>query len=82
MAQHKSADKRNRQSEARRARNQALRSRMKNAVKKARTAVAEGAANKAELVKEAVRVVQSTASKNVIRDQTASRTVSRLMSLH
>ncbi len=55
---------------------------MKNAVKKARTAVAEGAANKAELVKEAVRVVQSTASKNVIRDQTASRTVSRLMSLH
>ncbi|MBI2377126.1 MAG: 30S ribosomal protein S20 [Deltaproteobacteria bacterium] len=79
MAQHKSAEKRHRQSEARRARNTALRSRMKNAVKAARAAITEGRADKAAVVKEAIRIVQHSVSKNIIRSETASRTVSRLM---
>jgi len=79
MAQHKSAEKRNRQNEVRRVRNQTLRSRMRTAIKTAREAVASNAPNKGDTVKAAIAEVYSMASKKVLTRQTASRYVSRLM---
>lgn len=79
MAKHASAVKRNRQSEKRKARNTALRSRMRRAVKKAREAIESNAPDKDALIKQALSVVNRTASKQVMKDSTASRTMSRLM---
>ena len=79
MAQHKSAEKRNRQNNTRRVRNQTLRSRMRSTLKSARDAVATNAPNKAESVKAAIKEVYSMASKKVLTPSTASRYVSRLM---
>jgi small subunit ribosomal protein S20 len=79
VAQHKSAEKRNAQSERRRTRNTTVSSRMRRAVKRARTAIETKSADKAEAVKEAISEVTRAASKNVLTKQTASRYVSRLM---
>lgn len=79
MAQHKSAEKRNRQNEKRRVRNQTLRSRMRTALKGAREAVSTNAATKDETVKAAIAEIYSMASKKVLTKATASRYVSRLM---
>jgi small subunit ribosomal protein S20 len=79
VAQHPSAEKRNRQSQLRKARNAATRSRMRTAVKAARTALESKAANKDELLKKAVADINRAASKNVVKKGTASRHVSRLM---
>jgi small subunit ribosomal protein S20 len=78
VAKHKSAEKRNRQNQVRKTRNAAVRSRMRRAVKLARAAIAEGAANKGELFKNALLEVQRAASKKVLKKETASRYVSRL----
>lgn len=78
MAQHKSAEKRNRQNQKRSARNTALRSRMRKALKAARSALETGAADKAELVALAIREVQKAGTKNVLNGNTVSRYVSRL----
>jgi small subunit ribosomal protein S20 len=79
VAKHPSAVKRNRQSEKRKTRNIAVRSRMRRAVKKARDAIEAGAPDKDALVKEALSIVMRTASKRVLKRETASRTMSRLM---
>jgi small subunit ribosomal protein S20 len=79
VAQHPSAEKRNRQNNKRRTRNQALRSRMRTAMKAARAALASKAPNKADLVKEAIGDIHRAATKKVVRKGTASRYVSRIM---
>ncbi len=79
MANTKSAEKRHRQNLEHRQRNRGQRSRMRTAVKKLRAAVAAGeAAAAAELLPETLRVIDKTAQKGVIHDNTASRTKSRL----
>ncbi len=79
MANTKSAEKRNRQNEERRVRNRADRSRLRTAVKKLRTAVANGdAAAAKELLPGTLSIIDKTAKKGVIHDNTASRTKSRL----
>ena len=79
MAQHKSAEKRYRQNEKRRARNKIVRSRMRGAIKSAREAIETKGADKEAVVKTAVAEIHRAAAKNVLRPQTASRYVSRLM---
>lgn len=77
MANHPSAKKRHRQNLERRARNAGIRSRMRTAIKGARTAPEAGLGGDA--LKSAVQTIYKTASKGVISKQTASRRVSRLM---
>lgn len=79
MANTRSAEKRNRQSEKRRARNVAVRTTVKGAVKKVREAVARGdgeGAKKALL--EASSTLARAASKGVLPKNTASRKIGRL----
>ena len=79
MANHKSALKRARQNEGRRLRNRGYKTRVKNAVKNVRTAIAENTPEKAqEDLKAAVSVIQKTVSRGVIHRKTASRKISRL----
>lgn len=79
MANHKSAVKRNRQSLKRRARNLNVREGVKNAVKKARSAIAaKDPSQAADAVKAATRTLSKAASKGVLHPRTASRRVSRL----
>ena len=79
MAQHKSAKKRARQNLARRERNRTIRSRLKTAVKYARTALAgsDGEASTGA-VRSAEREIRKAASKGVLTKKQASRRVSRL----
>lgn len=79
MANHPSAQKRNRQNNVRRDRNRAVRSRVRGAIKAARVAIESNADDKKAAVDLAVREVYKAASKNVLKSGTASRTVSRLM---
>ena len=82
MANHKSAEKRNRQNKIRNARNTHIRSTMRTYVKKVRTAVAEGdQANAQILLEKAVPCIDKAASKGVIQKATASRKISRLAKL-
>ena len=79
MANTRSAEKRNRQSEKRRARNQGVRTRVKTAVKKVRESLEQGelaAAQQAFLA--AARVIDKASSKGVVHRNTASRKISRL----
>ena len=79
MAQHKSAEKRNRQNIKRKARNNTIRARMRTAIKAARAAISSSAENKDALVTKALSEINRAASKNVLKRATASRYVSRLM---
>ncbi|MBE7451838.1 MAG: 30S ribosomal protein S20 [Kofleriaceae bacterium] len=78
MANHPSAEKANRQSLKRRARNKAAMSALRTAVKKARTAIDGKAANAAELRKAAISKIDRAVSRGVLKRGTASRYVSRL----
>lgn len=79
MAKHKSAIKRDRQSKARYARNKGVRSKVKTAIKKVRTAIAEKSYDKAkEALTSATPIIDKAASKKVIHRNTASRNISRL----
>lgn len=79
MANHKSAEKRNRQSQVRRLRNRANRSRMKTAIKNLNVAIESGNAEEAKTVLAAtVPVIAKTASKGTIHKKNASRKISRL----
>jgi len=79
LANHKSALKRARQNEGRRLRNRGYKTRVKNAVKNVRAAVAENTPEKAqEDLKAAVSIIQKTASRGVLHRKTASRKISRL----
>jgi small subunit ribosomal protein S20 len=79
VANHRSAEKRNRQNQERNARNRGLRSRVRRAIRLAREAVANKSENREALVKEAVTAVYTAASQKILASGTASRTVSRLM---
>ncbi|MCX5743015.1 MAG: 30S ribosomal protein S20 [Proteobacteria bacterium] len=78
MANIASAEKQNRKMIKHRARNRAAMAKIRTAVKAARAAVDEKAAEAAALVKTAVAVVDSAVSKGILKRNTASRYVSRL----
>ena len=78
MANTRSAQKRNRQSLKRRARNLSIRNAVKTAVKKAREAVASGAPNAKDAVNAAKRMLDRAATRGVLHARNASRRVSRL----
>ena len=75
MANTKSAMKRNRQSERRRLRNRSLRTKLRGAIKTARSA--EGA-TKPTAVLEAIRALDKAVSKGVVHRNTAARKKSAL----
>ena len=82
VANHKSAEKRHRQSKIRNARNTHIRSTMRSYVKKVRTAIADGDFDTAKtLLEKAVPYIDKAASKGVIHKATASRKISRLTRL-
>lgn len=79
MANHKSAEKRDRQSKVRRLRNRMNKSRMRTAVRKVEDALAVGSEEAArEALQKAAPLIQKTASKGTIHRNTASRKISRL----
>lgn len=81
MANHPSAEKRNRQRVARTERNRAAKSSVRSAVKKARTAIAAGdqAAAK-QSVASASTALAKAAKKGVLHKNAASRVTSRIQS--
>jgi small subunit ribosomal protein S20 len=81
VANHPSAEKRNRQRIKRTDRNRAAKSAVRTLVKRVRLAIAskDKAAAKAALVT-AVKALDKAATKGVVHDKAASRTVSRLSS--
>lgn len=79
MANTRSAEKRNRQAQKRRARNIKIRSGLKSSVKKARETLEKGEpAEVATAVKAATRSLDRSASKGIIHKNAASRRISRL----
>ena len=82
MANHKSAEKRNRQNKIRNARNTHIRSTMRSLVKKLRIAIADGDTETAKATLEkAIPYIDKAATKGVIHKATASRKISRLSKL-
>ncbi|MEJ2156394.1 MAG: 30S ribosomal protein S20 [Desulfobacteraceae bacterium] len=82
MANHKSALKRAGQSEIRRMRNRAVKTRVKSVVKTVRQAVAENSADEAQAqLKSAQAAIDKAAKKGVLHKRTASRKVARLAKL-
>jgi small subunit ribosomal protein S20 len=79
VANHPSALKRHRQSERRRLRNQAIRSRLRTVVKQVRQAIAsrDTAAAEAHL-RTAARVIDKAVTTGVLHRNNASRKISRL----
>jgi small subunit ribosomal protein S20 len=75
VANTKSAIKRMRQSERRRLRNRAVRSKVRTAVKLARTA---GGAEARTTIAEAIRILDKAVSKGVVHRNTAARKKSAL----
>jgi len=79
MANHKSAEKRHRQSLKRRDRNRAARSAVRTIVKKARAAIEAGDESKLELLRKAESAISKAATKGLIPVKTGSRQISRLV---
>lgn len=81
MANHASAEKRNRQRIKRTDRNRALTSAVRTAVKKARAAISSGKAETATgPVLAASKALARAASKGVVHSRAASRVTSRIQS--
>jgi small subunit ribosomal protein S20 len=79
LANHPSALKRARQNEVKRITNKSYKTRVKKAIKEVRTAIDANSADQAQQsFKDAVSVIQKTASKGVIHKNQASRRISRL----
>lgn len=79
MANHKSAEKRHRQSLKAYARNKAMKTRVKNAVKAVRAAVSEGNTEQASAALiAATSILDKAAQKKVLHWRNAGRKVSRL----
>jgi small subunit ribosomal protein S20 len=79
VANIKSQIKRNRQNERRRERNKAVRTELKTAAKKARTAVSEDGGEAAtELLRSASRAIDKAASRGIVHKRAAARRKSRL----
>ncbi|MDL2329477.1 30S ribosomal protein S20 [Desulfosarcina sp. OttesenSCG-928-A07] len=81
MANHKSALKRAGQNARRRLRNRTVQTRVKNAVKDVRQAVAENADNCVARLVAAQSDIAKAAKKGVLHRKTASRKISRLARL-
>jgi len=82
VANHKSADKRNRQNAVKQARNTHIRSTMRNLVKHVREAVTAGDKEAAQTaLAKAIPYIDRTSTKGVIHKATASRKISRLNKL-
>ncbi len=79
MANIKSQIKRNRQNEARRLRNKAVRSELKSRVKGAVQAAEAGGEHTAEATKLAIKRLDKAAQKGIIHKNQAARRKSRLM---
>ena len=79
MANIKSQIKRNRQNERRRLRNKAVRSEMRTRTKRALSAVETGEEASAELVRAAVRRIDTAAARGVIHKNQAANRKARLM---
>jgi small subunit ribosomal protein S20 len=80
MANHPSAEKRNRQRIVRTERNRALKSALRTTVKKARSAIGAGEKGAASLVAAAESALARAASKGVIAKKSAARVTARLAS--
>jgi small subunit ribosomal protein S20 len=79
MANTKSAEKRNRQSQKRRVRNTAVRTGVKNVLKEAREAIRQADPKKAEAaLRDAVRTLHRAATKGVLHPRNAARRIARL----
>ena len=78
MANHKSAQKRNRQSIKRNARNRYNRSVAKSALQKARSAAKEGSKDKDALVSKASSALAIAVRKGALHWKAAARKISRL----
>ncbi|AHF96599.1 MAG: 30S ribosomal protein S20 [Desulfurella sp.] len=79
MANHKSALKRVKQNKKRYARNKSYRTRLKNAVKRARLAInSQNVQDLQEELKKAQKIIHKIKSKGVIHKNKAARLVSRL----
>ena len=79
MATHKTAEKRNRQTQKRQLRNNSVRSSEKTAVKKAREAfAAKDPAKAQQALKEATRALAKASTKGVVHAKNASRRIGRL----
>ena len=82
MANHKSAEKRHRQSKIRNARNTHIRSTMRSYIKRLRLAIADGDVETAKsLLEKTVPYIDKAATKGVIHKATASRKIGRLSKL-
>lgn len=82
MANHKSAEKRNRQSQVRRLRNRINKTKMKSAIRRVNEAVESGAESDAkDALRFAIPIIAKTASKGTIHKKNASRKISRLTKL-
>ena len=81
MANHKSALKRHRQSLVARARNRAIKTQVKNAIKAVRAAIeTKDATQAATALAQATSVIDKASTKSVLHWRTAARQVSRLSS--
>jgi small subunit ribosomal protein S20 len=80
MANHPSAAKRNRQRVKRTIRNRRIKSTLRTIIKKARTAIVEGADDAATLARKAEVALSRAASKGVIHANAAARTTARISS--
>lgn len=79
MANHKSAEKRHRQSIKRKIRNKATESACRTVIKKTRKAVEKGNKSEAEsLLTKAQKIIMTAASKGIYHPNNARRKVSRL----
>ena len=78
MSNVPSAEKRNRQRLRRRQRNLMHLTRVRTHVKRVRAAIDSGEGKLAELLKEAVQLIDKAAQKGVLKKETASRKISRL----
>ena len=79
MANHKSAEKRDRQSKIRRLRNRMNKSAMKTVIRQVEEALAAGSEEQAKTaLQAAIPVIYKTASKGSIHKNNAARKVSRL----
>jgi small subunit ribosomal protein S20 len=80
MANHKSAWKRKRQNEKKRAQNRTVRGNMRTQVKKARAEIqAGGASNTEGEVKKAIQALANAGRRGILHKKTAARRISRLM---
>ncbi len=79
MANHKSAEKRNRQAQVRRLRNRMNRKEMKTAIRKFNESIESGSTEEnQEALRQVTKVIARTARKGTIHKKNASRRISRL----